>query len=210
MGEMQIKKLVLGPVMTNCYIVYEKEKKEALIIDPADRPQIIEKTLEDLQLAPAAILLTHGHFDHILGGEALKERYGILVYAHQEEVSLAADEIQNEAVGFGTHGRIRVDRPLSDGQILSLGGFQIRVIHTPGHTAGGVCYYFEEQKILFSGDTLFAGSVGRTDLHTGNYAQIISSVREKLFALPEDVRVFPGHDEETTIGYEMKYNPFIV
>ena len=115
----------------------------------------------------------------------------------------------NASREFGVSCAVTIDRGLSDGQQLSLAGFSIRVIHTPGHTRGGVCYYFDAERVLFSGDTLFAASVGRTDLPTGSMSQIIRSIREKLFHLPDDTRVLPGHGEDTMIGYEKKHNPFL-
>ncbi len=211
MAHLKIKKLLLGVIMTNCYLVYHDQSRQTLIIDPGDRADQIMNTVKEMSLTPCAILLTHGHFDHLLAAEEIKNAYGIPVYAHEEEAEVAADPGLNASGGFGIGSRsLQVDVKVKDGQVLSLAGFEIRVLHTPGHTKGGVCYYFADEKTLFSGDTLFAQSVGRTDLPTGSYSQLIRSIKEKLFVLPEDVQVFPGHDGETSIGYEKKHNPYIV
>ncbi len=210
MSQLKISRLVLGPVRTNCYLVYNGISKEAVIIDPADRGDRIIQTIEGLSLLPRAILLTHGHFDHIMAAEQLRDRYHIKIYVHEEELELTADPALNAAMDFGMSGSVTADEGLEDGQVLQLAGFRIKVLHTPGHTKGGVCYYFSEDGVLFSGDTLFAQSVGRTDLPTGSYSQLIRSIKEKLLVLPEETRVFPGHDEETTIGYELTHNPYLV
>lgn len=206
---MKIKKLVVGPVATNCYLVYNVDTKEALIIDPGAQAGRIKKQIRETGCKPVAILLTHGHFDHIMAAEELKESYQILVYAHRAEKNLAADADLNAARTFGTVCELKIDRLLEDDEELNIAGFQIRVLFTPGHTQGGVCYYFPEEQVLFSGDTLFAESVGRTDLPTGSSGALMRSVREKLMPLPDETKVFPGHMEETSIGYERMHNPFI-
>lgn len=209
MTKMKIKKMILGGVQTNCYLVYNEETKEGILIDPADNPQSIIATVENLQVKPTGIFLTHGHFDHILAADALKEHYVCPVYCHKEEAEIAASPKLNASKSFGMYGLATADVLVQDKEALSLCGFTIKVLHTPGHTKGGVCYYFEEEQVLFSGDTLFAQSIGRTDLPTGSYSTLIHSIKDKLFTLPGKVLVFPGHGEETTIEYEMKYNPYV-
>lgn len=209
MAEFKIKKLILGAVQTNCYLIYNEETKEGIVIDPADNGPKIVQTVASFLVKPVAILLTHGHFDHLMAAEELKERFRIPIYLHEEEEQLAASPMLNASSTFGMYGTAKGDVLVRDRQMLQLAGFSIQVLHTPGHTQGGVCYYFPEEQVLFSGDTLFAQSIGRTDLPTGSYHTLIHSVREQLLVLPKQVLVFPGHGEETTIEYETKYNPYI-
>ena len=154
-----------------------------------------------------AILLTHGHFDHIYAVNDLKKRLDVPVYAYADEAVLMGDSWMNRSKAWAEAMTVKPDILLHDGDELDLAGFHIRVIHTPGHTAGSCCYYFEEEKILIAGDTLFYESYGRTDLDTGSEAAIMRSLREQLFLLPDDVEVYPGHGDSTTIGHEKKYNP---
>jgi glyoxylase-like metal-dependent hydrolase (beta-lactamase superfamily II) len=202
----KIGSFVMGIAATNCYYLYDEEQKEALVFDPPCNGEIIHKRLSEKGLSVCAILITHGHFDHISGVSGLKKASAAPVYAPAEEKELLCDP----ALNLSDEGVcVRADHSVIDGEELSLGGFHLRVISTPGHTSGGCCYYFPDEKILISGDTLFAQSVGRTDLPTGSSSTLIRSIREKLMPLPDDVAVYPGHGESTTIGYERKYNPFI-
>ncbi|MCI8370896.1 MAG: MBL fold metallo-hydrolase [Lachnospiraceae bacterium] len=209
MSQYKVKLLVLGPVSTDCYILYREGSKRAILIDPADTAGKIVDTLTELELEPEAVLLTHGHFDHIMAVTELKDRYGMKVYAHEEEAEIAENPGLNLSNQFGLSYALKVDETVREGEILEIAGFSLKVLHTPGHTKGSVCYYMEEDKLLFSGDTLFAGSVGRSDFPTGSGAVLIRSIQEKLATLPEDVQVFPGHGEQTNIGYEKTHNPFI-
>ena len=160
-------------------------------------------------MKPLAVLLTHGHFDHIMGLDGLLREYDIPVYAFESEKEvLNSARLNLSAMMAGTY-TFSDARYVKDGQILDIGGVQIRVIHTPGHTSGGCCYYIEKEGILFSGDTLFHTSIGRTDFPTGSSSQLVRSVKERLFDLPDETKVYPGHMEETSIGYEKKYNPFV-
>ncbi len=209
MGKLQVEMLVLGIAETNCYFALNRESKELLIIDPAGEGARIVRRIEELGASPSAILLTHGHFDHIGAVDGLASRYKIPVFIHTADRELMRDERLNASlllIGRGVSAS--ADHVVRDGETLSLAGFDIQVIHTPGHTAGGVCYYIEEEKALFSGDTLFCCSVGRTDLPTGSMGELRASIHEKLFVLPEDVKVYPGHDVTTSIGYEKRYNPY--
>lgn len=207
----KIKLLVLGPVGTNCYIYYNETDKDAIIIDPADKPEVIRDFIEKEQLNLKAVLLTHGHFDHIGAVKDLCEKYNVKIYGHEAEEEVLVNPEINLSVGLGrTQLSFRLDEKLRDNQTLDIIGLSIRVLHTPGHTVGGVCYYIPSEGILFSGDTLFACSVGRTDFPGGSSRQLISSVRDKLFKLPEDTLVFPGHGEQTSIKFEKSHNPFIM
>lgn len=208
---MEIKCLVLGMLRTNCYIAYEKESKKAVIIDPAAEPKKIKDVLSELDLQPEALLLTHGHFDHMLAADTLRKEYHIPVCLLKEDEELLADPAKNCSTSFyaSPYG-ISADELMEDGQVLHYLGGALKVLATPGHTAGCCCYYAAEEGVVFTGDTLFAGSVGRCDLPTAKPAQIGVSIREKLFVLPEDTLVLPGHGEDSTIGDEKSHNPYIM
>ncbi len=207
---MKVGKFVLGPVATNCYIGINEETKECFIVDPATCPPEFVSYIKNAGLTVKAVLLTHGHFDHIMGLDALLKEFSVPVYAHEAEREvLESEQLNSSASMLGQPYSFSGADYVTNRQELRIAGFEILVIYTPGHTIGGCCYYIEKEKALFSGDTLFHGSVGRTDLPTGSMGQLVSSVRDKLFVLPDDTQVYPGHMEETTIGYEKKYNPFI-
>jgi hydroxyacylglutathione hydrolase len=204
MTSLNINQLVLGMFRTNCYIVYN-DNKEAIVIDPGDNYSKIKDTCISLELIPKAILLTHGHFDHIGAAKKLSEAYGINIYAFEEEKEVLESSAYNLSEVFGVGIAIKVNNFLKDSDIINLCGFKFKVIHTPGHTKGSCCYYLEEYSALFSGDTLFCESHGRTDFPTGSESTIIKSITEKLFKLPMDTKVFPGHNDATTIGDEIKW-----
>ena len=209
MGKLELQQCVLGPVYTNCYIAKNKETGEALIIDPADSPSKIELKVNAMGAKPVAVLLTHGHFDHIMGVEAVREKYQIPVYACRQEEEMLREPSVNMTDQMGKSCSICPDVFLDDLQVFEAAGFSIQMIHTPGHTKGSCCYYLKEEGVLFSGDTLFCGSVGRTDFPGGSASQIRDSLHRLLAALPDDTSVYPGHDISTTIGYEKRYNPFV-
>lgn len=201
---------VVGPVQTNCYFLYHEDTKEAIIIDPGDEPKKIQDFINKKDLTVKAILLTHGHFDHILALEEIKRVYDVPVYAASAEREVLKDPGMNLSVQMSKPLSVEVDKWLEDGEEMQLLGQTVRCILTPGHTNGGMCYYFPKAGILFSGDTLFQESVGRTDFPTGNMGTLIRSIREKLFILPPAVCVYPGHGMMTTIEDEKKFNPFAV
>lgn len=208
MAAYKVEGYQVGQIMTNCYLVSNEETKELVIIDPGDQEDLLARKIDESGAKPMAILLTHGHFDHVLAVNELAEQYQIPVYAHENEKK----QLHSTAVDFFPHlgrsGEIRVDHFISGEPLLKLAGFEIKVLMTPGHTQGGVCYYFEKEGLLFSGDTLFFGSIGRTDFPGGSYKDLIQSVETKLFPLPEDVVVYPGHNNATSIGFEKQNNPF--
>ena len=208
MGQIEIKSMTLGMVATNCYLIINKETKEALLIDPADNALRISNVIEENVCTLKAILLTHGHFDHIMALNELKKRYNVPVYAHEEEEDVLKQSSLNMSGMIGQIYTTQADIYVKDGEHLKRAGLDIIVLHTPGHTKGGVCYYLPEEKVLMSGDTLFHCSIGRTDFPTGSMSQLVRSVKEQLFVLPDDVQVYPGHDSVTSIGYEKQYNPF--
>ena len=158
---------------------------------------------------PKAILLTHGHFDHAGAAEELADKYQISIYAHEAEKETLEDPGLNLCGMIGEHKVYHADIFVKDEEVLNLAGFSIRVFFTPGHTIGGCCYYIADEKILFSGDTLFQESVGRTDFPRGSASDLIRAIREKLMPLPDDVTVYTGHDESTLIGYERMHNPYL-
>lgn len=198
---------VLGSVSTNCYYVCNEDTGECVIIDPAAEAGRIEERLISGNMKPVAILLTHGHFDHILATDKLREKYGIKVYANIDEKEVLESTQLNLSETFGFSYTTHADVYLSNGDTIKLAGMEFFCIATPGHTKGGMCYYLPESDVLFSGDTLFNMSVGRTDFPTGNTYTLGRSIREKLMVLPENTIVYPGHDMSTTIGYELANNP---
>lgn len=206
---MKIEKFVLGSMGTNCYIAVNEENGGCFLVDPAAWPPELSSHIRAGGKKPLAVLLTHGHFDHIMGLDGLLREYDIPVYAFESEKEVLNSARLNLSAMMAGAYTFSDARYVKDGQILDIGGVQIRVIHTPGHTAGGCCYHIPEENVLFSGDTLFRASVGRTDLPTGSMGELVRSVREKLMVLPEETKVYPGHMEETTIGYEKRYNPFL-
>lgn len=209
MGKLQIERLILGMVRTNSWLAINNETKEVLFIDPADEGKKIQQKVTELGLIPAGILLTHGHFDHIGAVDDLKKIYGIECYAGAEEKDVLENPAYNLSASHGAGYAVYAEHFLKDGEILELAGFEIRVIATPGHTKGGVCYYLPQEKVVFSGDTLFKTSIGRTDLPTGSMGTLVRSVRSLLSALPEDTLVYPGHESETKVSFERRFNPFI-
>ena len=208
MANSQIEWMVLGMVSTNTYLVKNQDTGELLIIDPADAAGRIQEKIGQMEGRPAAILLTHGHFDHMLAADALRSAYDIPVYACIQEKDLLKNARYNLSASWASPHVMEADRYLADGETFREAGFEIRLLHTPGHTEGSCCYYLPEEAVLFSGDTLFAGSVGRTDFPTSSGADMRESLQRLLSELPADTRVCPGHGEETTIAYEKRYNPF--
>ena len=191
---MTIRTLILGPLQVNCYILWETEK--CLVIDPGFEPEKVMKTCEDLGLKIEAILLTHGHFDHVGGVKKIAEKTGCQVFLHPDELSLPP---------FITSGKLYYTDTYAEGDEITLAGMTFTVLHTPGHTPGAVCLHFGDH--LFTGDTLFAGSCGRTDLPGGSFATIKASLK-RLASLPGNASIYPGHGEETTLETERQNNPY--
>jgi glyoxylase-like metal-dependent hydrolase (beta-lactamase superfamily II) len=206
---MRIEKFVVGMVGTNCYLISNEKSREAVIVDPGDRSDKMMERIREQDLTVKAILLTHGHFDHIFGISAVRETFDVPVYALAEEQEILEHTEGNLSTMFG-HSMVFTDATyVHDGDVLELAGYRFQVLHTPGHTCGGACYYVESEEVLFSGDTLFCGSVGRTDFPTGSMSQIVRSIKEKLLCLPGETMVYPGHNSVTTIGQETVGNPFL-
>ncbi len=209
MAQMTIQQYVVSVCATNCYFVINEDTGEVLIIDPgASAKQLAEKVKEH-GLTPVGILLTHGHFDHASAAEELSQLFNVKIYAHEAERETLETPGLNLSGWEGKAETYHADIYLKDEQELELAGFQIRVLFTPGHTVGGCCYYFTEQGILFSGDTLFEGSVGRTDFPKGSASQLIRAIKEKLMIMQDETAVYPGHGDMTGIGIERVNNPFL-
>lgn len=206
---LKIGKFLLSSCATNCYFVYEEGKTDVIFFDPGDRGDFIYEKLKENGLSVAAIYLTHGHFDHIDGCDRLRELSGAKVYALEEEKPLLEDPMQNLSGAWSIANTVKADGFLKDGQVCTEAGMTFKVIATPGHTKGGCCFYFESDGILIAGDTLFEESVGRTDFPGGSMSELVRSVREKLFVLPDETKVYPGHGDATTIGHEKEYNPCV-
>ena len=209
MSEVKIGRMMIGSYQTNCYFLFREETKKAIVIDPADNGKLIYDKLTQNGYSVEAILLTHGHFDHIWGSNELRELSGAKIYALDKEQTLCEDVSNNLSAMVGRAYTVVPDEYVTDGAELEFDNIKLRVIATPGHTIGSCCYYCEKAGILISGDTLFQESTGRTDFPTGSMSSIVRSIRERLFILPEETKVYPGHGDSTTIGYEKKYNPFV-
>ena len=205
---MQVKQCSVGMVMTNCYFLINEETKEVALVDPGDKAQLLLRHCKQMDLTVKAILLTHGHFDHILAVPELKEATGATIYASKAEAGVLEDPDCNLSGAWQCRPMtVKADVSLSDGQEFEVCGAKVRMILTPGHTCGSCCYYLPTEGWLFSGDTLFCESYGRLDLPTAMPARMASSINDKLLVLPEETKVYPGHNEATTIGHEKKYNP---
>ncbi len=211
MGKIKLEVHHVGQLSTNCYFIINTETKECLVVDPGENAEGLYARIKQEGYKPVAIILTHGHFDHIMGVNELRKLANIPVFAFREEEELLLDTKERlfGMVADESALVVKADRLLRDGHELDLGGMHIKVIHTPGHSKGSCCYYIEDEKILISGDTLFEGSVGRTDFPTGSMKEMDHSINEILMKLPEDVEVFPGHGGSTTIGMERIHNPYV-
>lgn len=204
----QLLQCTVGMVMTNCYILLNRDAGEAVMIDPGDQASRLLQLLEQEHMMLKGILLTHGHFDHILAAPALRQETGAPVYAARAENDLLHDTDANLTGSWVRKPMtLEADRLLADGETFVLAGCRFRMLLTPGHTEGSCCYYVEEQGWLFSGDTLFFESYGRVDLPTGSPAAIGRSICDRLLVLPPETQVYPGHGEATTIEHEQKWNP---
>ncbi len=202
--------LPVGMLQCNCSIYGDEQTREAIVVDPGDNVDTILAVLRRHGLKVTAIVVTHGHIDHVAGAQALRRATGAPVYmnaADQEQL----DQLDWQAswLGMAPPERVEVDAELKDGDTLAVGPMALTVLHTPGHTRGSCCLWIPAERKLIAGDTLFRDSIGRTDLPGGDSRRILASIKEKLLGLPEETRVFPGHGEETTIGREKELNYFL-
>ncbi len=204
---MNIKTLAVGPIMANCFIVGCKNTKEAVVIDPGADTDRILMALADAGLTVKYLLNTHGHFDHVGGNKKMKDATGADLMIHEKDAPML-ELIEASATSWGLDGENSPppDKTIADGDVIEFGEKSLKVFHTPGHSPGGVSFYTEGY--VFVGDTLFQGSIGRTDLPGGDYGTLITSIKDKLFVLDDDTQVFTGHGPVTTIGREKRYNPF--
>ena len=205
---MILKTLVLGPFGSNCYIVGSETTKEGMIIDPGDEAKVILKNVKDLGLDIKIIVLTHGHIDHIGALKETKEATGAEVAIHTDDVKSLQDRSLGAQFGLSYPPPPPPDRLLNDGDSIEVGDLHFSVLHTPGHTPGGICLLGEG--VVFTGDTLFNYGIGRYDLPGSNGTQLMDSIHTRLMVLPDDTIVYPGHSYETTIGNERRGNPFLL
>jgi len=200
----------VGPLQCNCTLLGDEEAGEAIVIDPGDEVGRIQRRLTELGLKLKQILITHAHIDHVGGALKLKRLTGAPIFLNENDLPQLNIMAEQAAwVGVATPETGPPDESLAEGMLVGLGAYPAQVIHTPGHTQGSVCLHFAPLKMVIAGDTLFAGSIGRTDLPGGNSHQIIESIETRLLALPDETKVLPGHGPATTIGEERKNNPFL-
>jgi len=208
MSNIRVKQMVVGMVETNCYIIYNEETKAAVIVDPGDGAKQISNKCREFGVKPEAVLLTHGHFDHIMAAEELRAEWGLKIYSAAKEVEVLQDGNKNLMLKwYRKPYALTPDMTLADSEEFELIGFNWKMLLTPGHTCGSCCYYIAEEDVLFSGDTLFQMSYGRVDFPTGNAMDMLASVKKLLTTLPEETMVYPGHMGPTTISHEKKHNP---
>lgn len=211
---LKIKTFTFNPFQECTYVAWDEDSLKAIIVDPgcfvSSEKDELFAFIDARGLAPEAILLTHGHVDHVLGVHACVERFAVPVYMHSEDVETLRQHAEGmKAMGISSKIDGFATLNLEDGMSLTLAGTQWAVITTPGHSLGGVCYYSEEERVIFTGDTIFKGTIGRSDLYGGDYDKLIVSIMDKVMGLPGDTEMFPGHGPFTTIADERTHNPFL-
>lgn len=200
----------VGPLQCNCSVIGDEKTHEAMVIDPGDQIEEILDILRQEKLTLKQIVITHAHIDHVGGAMKLKEATGAPILMNQNDYALLKMlDMQAAWVGMRPAGEVKIDEAVSQGRVLKIGEISSSVIHTPGHTEGSICVYFPAEKKLIAGDTLFAGSIGRTDLPGGSMDKIMRSLHTQVLALPDETEVVPGHGPLTTIGEERETNPFL-
>ncbi|MGG0658607.1 MBL fold metallo-hydrolase [Rummeliibacillus pycnus] len=208
---LNIRTYPLGPVQANCYLVSNSDK-ECLVIDPGGEGDKLVRQIRALNLNPVGILLTHAHFDHIAAVDTVRDSFKIPVYLHKKESSWLKDPMKN---GSGRYAEIPdviispADYLIEKEKILELGNFKLEILHTPGHSPGSISFVFEDEGFAIVGDTLFEGSIGRTDLEEGNSKLLLASIHDKLLTLDEETIIYPGHGNPTRVDIEMEQNPFL-
>lgn len=207
---MNIEILPVGSLEANCYILSCENTKEGVVIDPGDEGERILSLIKDLGLKIKYIINTHGHYDHIASNKDVKDVLKCELLVHEDDYEMIIDPKKNLSYLMGnTEDGVAADISLQDGDIIEFGDIKLKVIHTPGHTRGGICLYNEKDKTCITGDTLFYGSIGRTDLYGGDYETLIKSIKEKLLVLPDEVVTYPGHGPQSNIGLEKQINPYL-
>lgn len=204
---MILKKIIAGPLGVNCYIVGCEKTGKAAVIDPGDSCEVILKTLEENDLSLQYILLTHGHVDHVAHLNRVKEKTNATFIMHNDD-SFLMHGLSAQAFMFGLPdpGKIKPDHIVTDGELITIGELKAKILHTPGHSPGSITFHIENK--LFVGDLIFEGSIGRTDLPGGDHRTLIESVESKIFTLPPETEIYPGHGPSTTVGQEKMTNPF--
>lgn len=206
---MELVTVPVGPLQCNCYILWE-DPKEALVIDPGDEGARIVALLEKMGLTPRLVVSTHGHFDHVGGVDALRERFGVTYRIHPADVPiLSMVPAASRMWGITIPPRPVPSDFLEPGAVFEFAGLRVETIHTPGHTPGSTCFHVPAEATVFTGDTLFLQSIGRSDFPGGNHSQLLASIRERLLSLPPETKVLPGHGPASTIGAEAEDNPFL-
>ena len=206
---MKVIKTPLGALQENVYVAFCEDTKEGVLVDPGSNPEMILAILKKNSVTLKYILLTHAHFDHIEAIPEIKKHLNVPVVVHEDEQEILGDAQYNHSGKYaGEAVELTADIMLKDGEELTVGNDSFRIIHTPGHTPGGACYYSEKSAIVFTGDTLFKDEVGRCDLYKGNLGQLVNGIKKNLFILPDDVIVYAGHGENSSIGHEKIRNPY--
>jgi hydroxyacylglutathione hydrolase len=201
----------VGPLQCNCSVVGDEATREAMVIDPGDDIQDVLEIVRKHNLQVKQIVITHAHIDHVGGAMKLRAATGALILLNQNDYALLKMlDVQAAWVGMPNPGKVEIDRSITTGESLSAGSLVANVFHTPGHTEGSICLYFPQEKKLIAGDTLFAGSIGRTDLPGGDMQKIMRSLHNVVLAFPDETVVVPGHGELTTIAEERETNPFLI
>lgn len=205
---MEVHKIEVMPLGANCYFAFDESTREGIVIDPGGSSDLIMKKIDELQMKVVAIVNTHGHWDHVGANQTVSEKMGVPVYIHEDDADYLTDPAKNISNMMGTQSQTKAaDHLLKEGDTVTFGSCELEVIHTPGHTPGGICLY--GHGVLFCGDTLFYRSIGRTDLPGGDFHTLIESIKNKIFTLPGDTLVCPGHGMVTNVRDEINGNPFV-
>ncbi len=203
--------LPVGPLHCNCSVIGDEQSHEAIVVDPGDDIEQVMALIRKHNLQVKQIVITHAHIDHVGGAMKLRAATGAPILLNQNDYALLKMlDVQAAWIGMATPGKVEIDQSLGSNDVVRAGSLAGQVLHTPGHTEGSICLYFPIEKTLIAGDTLFAGSIGRTDLPGGSYEKILRSLHDRVLALPDNTRVVPGHGPLTTIGEERESNPFLV
>jgi glyoxylase-like metal-dependent hydrolase (beta-lactamase superfamily II) len=206
---MIFEEIAVGPLSVNCFVLGCESSHDGIVVDPGGDVELIEQAVRKHRLKISSIINTHGHFDHVGGNRRAVESFGARLLIHQADAYLLG-KISEVAGMYGMAGENspEPDKFLYDDMEMTIGDYVLKVLHTPGHTLGGCCFYIKKENMIITGDTLFADSIGRTDFPGGSHEQLLDSIRTKLFNLPEDVTAYPGHGPKTTIGHEKNCNPY--